>query len=91
VDRAGQVLDSQVGPVRASRIAARHALRIACAAVGGANPKVGHDNTLVFDLDFPGGTLLELSRKPFESGDGFASNSQRFGEAPALGRCHPGK
>ena len=59
-DRAGHVLDSQVGPVRASRIAARHALRIACAAVGVANPKLGHDDTLVFDLDFPGGTLLEL-------------------------------
>jgi hypothetical protein len=59
-DRAGHVLDSQVGPVRASRIAARHALRIACAAVGALNPKLGHDDTLVFDLDFPGGTLFEL-------------------------------
>ena len=31
-DCAGHALDSQVGPVRASRIVARHALRIACAA-----------------------------------------------------------
>jgi hypothetical protein len=40
-DRAGHVLDSQVGPVRASRIAARHALRIACAAVGVATRRSG--------------------------------------------------
>jgi hypothetical protein len=59
-DRAGHVLDSQVGPVRASQIAARHALRIACAAVGALNLKLGHDDTMVFDIDFPGGTLFEL-------------------------------
>ena len=59
-DRAGHVLDAPVGPIRASRIAARHALRIVCAALGVSHPRNDHGDTLVYDLDFPGGTLLEL-------------------------------
>ena len=79
-DRAGHVLNAPVGPVRASRIAARHALRIACAAVGLAHPRNGHDDTLVFDLDFPGGTLLELLNTLVQS---HGRLSWRFQSRPA--------
>jgi hypothetical protein len=59
-NRPAHFLATPVAPLRVDGIAARHALRIACASVGVASPDLRHGDTITFALDFAGGSLLDL-------------------------------
>jgi hypothetical protein len=59
-NRAQHLLMTPVAPLHADGIAARHALRIACASLGGPDRTLGHADTVAFDVDFTGGNALDL-------------------------------